>query len=136
MALTSLECKDVTLYLTEYSRGQLSQLDNKEIEEHLKDCRECRRENEILKDLSIKIDKLIPVVDKLYEKDFIYRLFINSKPEPIFFKIISLLIIASLFIFIFSAAFYKTNNLASINYLKYRAEHMFQEDYYSNHQAE
>lgn len=133
MESTSLECEDVVLYLTDYSRGYLSQREAKQIEEHLKECRNCRQENETLKELSIKIDKLIPVVSKSYEKDFIYRLFINSKPEPLFFKIASVLLIGGMLTFMVSALFTPKTEFTTLKELTYRAQNMFNEDYYSDH---
>ncbi len=134
MTLISLECDDVETYLTEYSRNQLSTIEKKEIDAHLETCRRCRRAYDEIRELSSKIDKIIPVVTRTYEKDFIYRLFINSKPEPIYVKIFSIIFILGLIGFMLSSFFYPKIYYTSIKSLEYRAKSMFNENYFSHGQ--
>lgn len=134
MALISTECEDVAIYLTEYSRNQLSKIEAKEIEDHLETCVRCKRAYDEINDLSLKIDKIIPVVTRTYEKDFIYKLFINSKPEPIYIKALSVIIIIGLLAFIFSAIVQPKTDYTTIGSLENRAKNIFNEDFYSHGQ--
>lgn len=134
MTLISTACEDIETYLTEYSRNQLSAIEKKEVETHLETCRRCRRTYDETRDLSLKIDKLIPVVNRTYEKDFIYRLFINSKPEPIYIKAFSLIFIAGLITFMISSLLTPKIEYTNIKNLEYRAKSIFNEDYYSHGQ--
>lgn len=134
MALISTECENIENYLTEYSRNQLSSIEQKEISEHLANCTRCRRIHDELKKLSSKIDKIIPVVTNTYEKDFIYRLFVNSKPESAFVKVVSVALIIFLIGFIISSAFQPKADYTSIKALEYRAKSIFNENFYSHGQ--
>ncbi|MEK7433205.1 MAG: zf-HC2 domain-containing protein [Cyanobacteriota bacterium] len=125
------DCEHIKLYLTEYSRGQLIKEDNNVVEEHIASCRECRMENEIFKTLSVEIDKLIPTVQRAYEKSIIYRLFIQHNEENIFFKLSSFLLILFFILFVVSSYYEKKINYISLSTLKFRAENIFNYDYYS-----
>jgi hypothetical protein len=134
MALISMACEDLEIYFTEYSRNQLSKMESNEIEKHIETCIRCKRNYDEINELSIKIDKLIPIVNRTYEKDFIYRLFINSKPESLFIKAISIILIGLLVLFIFSSFFQSKTDYTSIGSLENRAKNIFKEDYYSHGQ--
>jgi hypothetical protein len=134
MALISMACEDLEIYFTEYSRNQLSKMESNEIEKHIETCIRCKRNYDEINELSLKIDKLIPIVNRTYEKDFIYRLFINSKPESLFIKAISIILIGLLVLFIFSSFFQSKTDYTSIGSLENRAKNIFKEDYYSHGQ--
>lgn len=129
-----MECDELETYLTEYSRSQLSKLETNEIEKHLESCIRCRRTYEEINDLTVKIDKLIPTVSRTYEKDFIYRLFINSKPESLLVKGVSIILITSLFVYMISWFFQPKTDYTSIGSLENRAKNIFKEDFYSHGQ--
>ncbi|MFN8671161.1 MAG: hypothetical protein U0457_03645 [Candidatus Sericytochromatia bacterium] len=126
------DCEHISLYLTEYSRGQLSKEETNDIENHIVTCNNCKIENEIFKTMSVETDKLIPTVEKMYEKSLIYRIFIQHREENIFFKGISFILILFMALFIFSGYFEKKIDFVSLGYLKLRAEKIFNQDYYSN----
>lgn len=134
MESISTDCENIETYLTEYSRNQLSKIENQEVEKHLETCIKCTKSLGEIIDLSLKIDKLIPVVGRTYERDFIYRLFINSKPESIFIKGIAALLIGSLIIFMLSSLSQPNADYTNIGSLENRAKNIFNEDYYSRGQ--
>jgi hypothetical protein len=131
MSVISTECKDIALYLTEYQRGQLPRQEHLEVEDHLLNCTRCQKENEGLLNLSAELDKIIPSVSKTYERDFVYNLFIRTKKENIFVKFLSIALILSLLVYVFSYNFSASRDFASIKDLKVRSENMFNEDFYS-----
>jgi hypothetical protein len=131
MLLISNNCDEIKLFLTEYARNQLTTQENKDIEEHLASCNDCRIENEILKSLSIETDKLIPAVSRAYEKSLVYNLFIKKQTENIIVKALSLVLILFLVLFIFSSFFQPKTNYITLNALKFRAENIFNQEYYS-----
>lgn len=134
MESISTGCDSIELYLTEYYRNQLSKIENEEVEKHLETCIKCSKNLNEIVDLSAKIDRIIPVVGRTYEKDFIYRLFINSKPESIFIKGIASLLVASMVVFIFSSFSQPKVDYTNIGSLENRAKNIFNEDYYSHGQ--
>ena len=131
MSVISTDCNDLALYLTEYQRGQLHKQEHIEVEEHLVNCPRCQKENDELLNLSGELDKIIPSVSKTYERDFVYNLFIKTKKENIFVKFLSIALIISLLVYIFSYDFSTSRDFASIKDLKVRSENMFNEDFYS-----
>lgn len=131
MVLISNNCEEVKLFLTEYARNQLTIQENKDIEEHLSSCNDCRIENEILKSLSIETDKLIPAVSRSYQKSLIYNLFIHKQTENMVVKAISLVLIIFLILFIFSSIFQPKIDYITLNSLKFRAENIFNQEYFS-----
>ncbi len=131
MDLIIPDCKDISLFLTEYSRGLLPLHEHKEIEEHISNCTNCRRELVTIEKLTIEMDKIIPTVSKTYERELIYKIFINSSSESIFTKAISVILVATLIAYIVSFTSAKKTEYTSLKELKIRAESMFDEGYYS-----
>jgi len=121
-----LDCQEIVIHLTEYSRGQLPFEEFKEVKEHLETCNKCKTENEKLENLSLTLDKIIPSVNKYFEKKIILDIFVKTENESTITKFIVVSLIISFFILIFSYFFdYKSYNYPTLKKLQETAEKLF-----------
>lgn len=122
-----MDCQDIVIHLTEYSRGQLPFKEFTEVKTHLETCNNCKKENTNLQELSKMLDKIIPSVNTYFEKKIILDIFVRAEKESIFTKSILVFLIASFFILLFSYFIdYKSYKYPTLKDLQKTSQNLFE----------